>query len=45
MNKKGNIITFKKKATKIVDRTQAEIIKERREKRNKLLNRLKNNKK
>ncbi|MDH6374307.1 hypothetical protein M2444_006157 [Paenibacillus sp. PastF-3] len=45
MVKKGKLITFQKKATKIIDRTQAEIMNERKEKRNELLNNLKKNKK
>lgn len=45
MYKKGKLLTFQKKAIKIVDRTQEEIMKERKEKRNELLNNLKKNKK
>ncbi len=45
MDKKRKVLTFQKKATKIVDRTQVEIMKERKEKRNELLNNLKKNKK
>ncbi|MEK4297499.1 hypothetical protein [Paenibacillus sp. FSL R5-0914] len=45
MDKKGKLITFQKKAIKIIDRTQAEIMKERKEKRSELLNNLKKNKK
>lgn len=41
MAKKQKIITFQKKAVKILDRTQADIMKERKEKRMELLNKIK----
>lgn len=44
MDNKSKVVTFKKKTTKVVDRTQAEIMKNRKEKRNELINKLKKNK-
>lgn len=41
MDKNRKVITFQKKAVKIVDRTQSEIMKERKEKRDELLKKLK----
>lgn len=43
MKKKDNIIVFVKKSKKIVDRTQSEILSERKNKRQILLKKMKKN--